>query len=125
MCTESLARCSDFQVVAGCGIKCNISTEDISNILVSWDANTKDSGNDVVEVQVAADIVDTLIGDDAPVIDTGGWLWDRTFVHLSKSSGFFFCFCFVLFLFVFCFLFCQHGCNRVQKWDVSTCNLLW
>ncbi|XP_072040738.1 copper-transporting ATPase 1-like [Amphiura filiformis] len=70
MCTETLARCSEFQVVAGCGIKCTISTEDISSILVTWDANSKDSGNDVVEVQVASDIVDTLIDAGAPVIDT-------------------------------------------------------
>ena len=71
MSTETLARCREFQVVAGCGIKCTISSEDISNLLVTWDANRRGSGNNVMEVQVAKETVDTLVDGGAPVIDTG------------------------------------------------------
>ena len=71
MCTETLARCKEFQVVAGCGIKCSISSEDISNLLVTWDANTRGSGNNVMQIQVATETVDTLVEGGAPVIDTG------------------------------------------------------
>ena len=72
MQTETLARCTEFQVVSGCGLKCNINTEDVTNVLATWEAKVNAGNLDVLEVQVAMETIDTLIDNGgAPIIDTG------------------------------------------------------